>query len=373
MWTRQWIHWVCGDGVWPIPIPLGMPTQDQAVAAWERLCEWRSGWNAQCEVQISRTTKRWGALGIQEIPTHAVFPSAAAIAAFLGEDKPNLFQQAQARWRSLVDQWPDAVIGRRIVPWLAQASDDDFKRATRAAEWLHSNPHSGLYIRQLPISGLDSKWIEGHRDIVLTLLSARRGEALSGRFETIAGLRQDRPKCRFRILDPALRAKIGGLEDISTPIDDLAHLSLDVHTVVVVENLLMALACGDLPGTLVMFGGGFHAPSLAVIPWLHQVRLLYWGDIDAAGFEILNATRAVFPHTESFSMDDTALLSHRDLWVPDPKQRKAELTRLSTSEMTAYRLLFEAEEGIRMEQERLSWDVVWPLLRQQIEPAGDVV
>lgn len=369
MWTRQWIYWVCGDGNWPITISLGMPTQDQAVAAWERLCEWRSVWNAQSEIHVSRTTKRWGALGIQEIPTHAVFPSAAAIAAFLGEDKPNLFQQAQARWRSLVDQWPNAVIGRRIVPWLAQASDDDFKRAARAAEWLHSNPNSGLYIRQLPIPGLDSKWIEGHRDIVLTLLSARRGEPLSGRLETISGLREDRPKCRFRVLDPELRAQLGGQGDISTPIDDLTYLSLDIRTVVIVENLQTALACGDLPGTLVLFGAGFHAPSLAIVPWLHHVRLLYWGDIDAAGFEILNAIRSVFPHAESFGMDDTMLLSHRDLWVPDPKQRKAELTRLSTNEVAAYRLLFDAEEGIRMEQERLSWDVAWPLLRQRINSA----
>lgn len=368
MWARQWVNWVCGDGAWPIPIPLGLPTQTKAVAAWDRLCEWRSSWNAQSNIQTNKTTKRWGGLGTQEIPTHAVFPSASAVAIFLGENKPERFQRAQVRWRSLVGQWPDSVIARRIVPWLADTSNDDFDRAVRAAAWLNANPNSDLYIRQLPIAGLDSKWIEKNRDIVLILLSAHRGEPLSGRLETIAGLREDRPKCRFRILDPVLRAKMCGLGDVSAPIEDLIHLSIDIRVVIVVENLQTALACGDLPETLVFFGAGFHAPSLAIVPWLHKSRLLYWGDLDTAGFEILNAMRAVFPHAESFGMDEATLLAHRDLWGPDPKQRAADLTRLSPSELTAYRLLFDGAHGIRMEQERISWARAWQQLCQQISP-----
>ncbi|AMO92423.1 hypothetical protein HMPREF3169_08225 [Corynebacterium sp. HMSC08C04] len=81
-------------------------------------------------------------------------------------------------------------------------------------------------------------------------------------------------------------------------------------------------------------------------------HITYWGDLDAAGFAILNAVRAHFPHTTSLLMDTATVTEFQHLAVPDPGDGSAALTHLSTEEQRAYRLLFTACR-LRIEQERI--------------------
>ena len=76
------------------------------------------------------------------------------------------------------------------------------------------------------------------------------------------------------------------------------------------------------------------------------------GDLDAAGFSILNAVRAHFPHTTSLLMDTATVTAFKHLAVPDPGDGSATLTHLTTEEQEAYRLLF-TEGRLRIEQERI--------------------
>jgi hypothetical protein len=56
----------------------------------------------------------------------------------------------------------------------------------------------------------------------------------------------------MRVLDGELRSYLGGLGDISTPLEHLAGLALPVSHVLIVENLQTGLAIEDLPGTVVL-------------------------------------------------------------------------------------------------------------------------
>ena len=167
------------------------------------------------------------------------------------------------------------------------------------------------------------------------------------------------------MLDPELRSQFNGLGDISTPLEDAANIWVKAQLVLIVENLQTALACPDLPDAVVFWGEGFKAPALASIPWISQARVVYWGDLDAAGFEILNALRHHLPGVESFGMDEATLLAHRALWVPDPKQRPAELPQLLPAESAVHRALIDGRygiEGTRLEQERVDWSGTWARL-----------
>jgi hypothetical protein len=53
-------------------------------------------------------------------------------------------------------------------------------------------------------------------------------------------------------------------------------------------------------------GGGFGGAAAAALPWLIDAPLLvYWGDIDAAGFEILDGSRTDGVPAASMLMDMT--------------------------------------------------------------------
>ncbi|PZQ33277.1 MAG: hypothetical protein DI562_02080 [Stenotrophomonas acidaminiphila] len=363
-WSRHWASWIGGDGTWPLPLPLDPPTQAQAARAWDRFCSWREAWEAHPH-KARNDVRRWSGLGSQSVPVEIVFESGEQVARFLGPSYARDWEAASHRWRELSEHVPPSPVLRRIVSWLASASQEEWERALRVAQWLHANPQSGLYIRQIPVPGVDTKWVERHRTVVSALVAALSEQPAPGRLEVVSGLREEGAKCRFRLLDPTLRAQFNGLGDISTPIEDAARIWVNVGRVLIVENLQTALACPDLPDAMVFWGEGFKAPALAAIPWVSQARVVYWGDLDAAGFEILNALRHHLPHLESFGMDEATLLAHRTLWVPDPKQRHAELPQLQPAEQAVHRALIGGRYGIqgtRLEQERVDWNATWDRL-----------
>src|SRR5690606_28937547 len=130
------------------------------------------------------------------------------------------------------------------------------------------------------------------------------------------GLRQEAPLIRFRILDPDLY--IAGLSDLAVLPREFAGLQLGARRVFITENRINGLAFPAFPQSLVIFGLGYGIDRLADIPWLKEVDVWYWGDIDTHGFGILNRLRAALPGVRSFLMDRETLLSHRELWVQEP-------------------------------------------------------
>ena len=68
-------------------------------------------------------------------------------------------------------------------------------------------------------------------------------------------------------------------------------------------------------------------------------------------------------------MDDATLRSHQDLWVEEKDQHAAEtLPLLTDSEQAVYQAIKRNAWGqnVRLEQERIAWDVAWKILRQAI-------
>lgn len=90
-----------------------------------------------------------------------------------------------------------------------------------------------------------------------------------------------------------------------------------MRRVFITENKVNGLTFPPVLDALVVFGLGYGVESLAGVPWLHDVQLFYWGDIDAHGFRILAAFRTAFPSVRSMLMDGTTLATNRNLLVND--------------------------------------------------------
>ena len=364
-WRRNWTSWLGGGGHWPITVPLDPPTEAEARRHWSHFQAWVRTWSAtEWDGIAAFASRSWPSLGSQELPTHVALPGPEAVAAFLGISTAREWTACATRWSERATAWPDLQEPLRGMAGLLGALDDaDYVRFVDAFEWLAAHPDSDLYVRQLPISGLDSKWVETHAGLLSKLLAVRLGRP-PGTLAQVAGLAAEPSRRRLRLLDPHLRSHFGGLSDLQVRLDELAELALPVRTVLVVENQQTALACDDLPGTVLLMGGGFSATELGELPWLARVPLVYWGDIDTAGFAILSALRASHPHTVSCLMDEDTLQSHRALWSHEDRPTLGNLLHLTPAEAALLAKLFGGHygSGVRLEQERLAWSFAWPTL-----------
>jgi hypothetical protein len=372
-WSRQWTSWLGGAGEWPKAFALEPPTQNDALGDWRAYSSWLNAWsgeklNAAADTgELIFIEKAWSTMGKQQIPTHLSFANARQLATFLGSSYKDLYLRTDARWHERADAWSDLGDALRAhARWMADLAAIDYQRFISVVNWLSVNLDAELYLRQLPIAGVDTKWIERHAGPIAKLLGERFGR--SGNIHAVAGLAVDPPRRRIRLLDERIRSHVAGISDISLRIDELATLQLPIRLALVVENQQTALACGDLPGTVVLMGGGFAVTELGNVPWLREIPILYWGDIDTAGFAILNALRKHHPHTESVLMDCKTFMQYKELWSDDAAPVTGFFDALNPAEESLRAMLVDSgrERGgvcIRLEQERLPWPDAWDIVK----------
>ena len=318
--------------------------------------------------------RQWNS-GRQTLPSRLTFERPLEVATLVGQQ--DRWTQACMRYQVMVRRWPQlagsGALGKHFGI-LADYSELDFERLNALLRWLQAKPVSGLYLRQLPIAGFDTKWVEARKPLVSSLVQALQGQgAGQGErdFYAVCGLRRPAPRIRMRVLCPELRKAVGGLCDIEATAPELAALELRPAAVLIVENLESGLALPDLPGVVAFMRLGHGIDLLDGIAWLYDApQHVYWGDLDTHGLAILARARLRFPATQSLLMDETTLLAHRDLWVEEPSQHAApQLGGLRPAELQLYQGLREQRWGVRvrLEQERLDWPTVVQALRKRFD------
>ncbi|MDR2386463.1 MAG: DUF2220 family protein [Deltaproteobacteria bacterium] len=312
---------------------------------------------------VSWKKRNWAGLGQQMVPIKVNFLNLEAMSSWIG--RAESWRNLSGRYRRLLIKWPGLVeVLKAHLRALRDYDNQEWDRVTKVLEWLEKNPQSGLYLRQLPLGGLDSKWLEKHKALVGDLAGVILGR--TGDFFERCGLVEAPSLARIRVLDPELRAKLGGLGHFMAPAGSLAQLDIRPEVVFVVENLQTGLAFGDLPGAVLIFGHGYALDFLSEIPWIGAAKkLYYWGDIDRHGFGILSKARDKLPGLVSIFMDQETLMANKNLWGLDDPQAMSGPLNLSPSEAELFKALLEDKFGprVRFEQERLAWHQAWPVIQ----------
>ena len=384
---REWLKVsVSGNdpqALWPLEISLGIPTEQDALRQQEGVRAWIAVWKSWRGSGVLVWTERhWHSLGVQTIPLKIILNSPVDAVYWIGE--ADAWSRAVERFKTLVQRWPALIdVLPRYYSVLANSDDANFLRIVGMLSWICANPASGLYPRQIPVAGVDSKWLESNKGLVSELVSAIRGTCHRGRgprfpsgtkeqgitgrdFFKVCGLKPQPQLIRMRILDPEIRSLFSSLGDICTPWEEAANLGIRPTHIFIVENLQTGLAFEDLPGSIVIMALGYGVDVLGNIPWLHRARCIYWGDIDTHGFAILNRARTYLPSMESVLMDESTLLAYRDLWVQEKEQSaSSELPLLTKSEQALFLSLKNNSFGqhVRLEQERICWDTAWKAIQ----------
>ena len=316
-------------------------------------------------------------VGKNRVPRRVVVPSDDDAAALIGKS-PEL-----RRWDQLIattmEQCPALRGWIRKKPLALLEHADDWGQVLAVLLWFVEHPRPRLYLRQLDIPGVDTKFIETRRglfgellDLVLPSSSILQTATGAKGFELRYGLRNKPTRLRFRFLDESLR--IGGLADIETVATDFARSPLPVDRVVVVENEINYLCFPPMARSLVVFGEGYAVDRLEEAAWIGSRHLIYWGDLDTHGFAILDRLRSLFPRVESLLMDRRTLLAKPELWVVEEEARDVALERLTSDEVALYDDLRANRLGarLRLEQERVPYrdvlDAVMQLEKQTERP-----
>ena len=390
-------------GVYPRRRPLKRPTaatlrSDYAAArAWAAELFAATGHFTLDTAEVGRST-----VGANLLPAAAVFASADDEITFVGKTKD------AARFRGLTDGV--AALDPAFRSWVLKRPlqllelGGDALTAARVSLWLRDNPSPGVYVRQLSLPGVHTKFIEHHRKVIGELAAELRAEPLlpsdndsdvaeddvlpevaaepgsllgqttartpAARFAARHGFHHPPELVRFRALDPGTPL-LGQARDLTVTAEAFSTLNLPVQRVIVTENLVNFLALPEAPVTLAIYGGGYGFSSLRDAGWLRDCEVRYWGDLDTHGFRILDQLRAVHPHVVSVLMDEETLLAHREAWGTEPTPSRAALNRLTDEESALYEALGSDQFGrsVRLEQELVRWDWAVERLRGEPRPA----
>ncbi|WP_083450121.1 DUF3322 and DUF2220 domain-containing protein [Luteipulveratus mongoliensis] len=286
--------WTAGRSV---PL-LGTVSKTTLQTRWPDYQAWARtwfDWTLPAGVGIDEVIRKVG-LSDQPLPTHLQFADIETMCRFAQGDWTARLIDLGSRWESIRQRFPAAPDAISVLRRTRNWDDADVTTLLNVAQWFQENPNGWQYLtpRQIPLPGVHGKWLNAasrHREI--TALTGIGPIELLGRPATI----------RFSYCDPAHLAA-GGRRHDTWVRGDVTTLAYTPTTVLIVENQDTYFYFPQQPGLIVVWGVGDMAPArLAECEWVAGAdNVIYWGDIDADGYRILDSLRARIRKTRSILM-----------------------------------------------------------------------
>lgn len=366
---------VSGHVRFPLRLSLKSPGSADITDRFDEVRAWAAELAATDSVRIEWQEVRHRVQGPQQLPASVWIDTLGAAASWLGR------RHEWDRFSALVSATRQT--HPALLPWLERCPlqalelGAEWPRLLKVVTWLVGHPRPGIYLRQVDLPGVHSKFIETHRGVLTELLdlalpahAVDRSKAGISQFAARYGFLEKPTRIRFRVLDPAIPTVPGlACPDMTLDAESFSRLGLAVKRIFITENETNFLAFAPVPDALVIFGAGYGWSALAQSHWLQHCPVHYWGDIDTHGFGILNQLRSHFGHVESFLMDRATLDAHADAWGHEAKPLEADLHRLTPEERTLYDDLRDnrIRAGLRLEQEYIGFHWLAQRLQQLVD------
>lgn len=348
------------ESQWPRRYFLGTIASGEAADVTRELRTWSFAWHDwshEMGLPLDKKTRRIGKPGDtreERLPTHITVPDIDAAARVARGDWTGRIRRARQRLSHLESLFP-ATTTARVLREAERLEEVDYHLAIKAAQWFATHDKSewaGLTPRQVPVEGMQGKWLNGHNNLVRDL----------------AGLDdltlQQRPtRIYFTYLDPTYRKSGGRLHDSYT-LTDRITLPYEPQIVLIIENKDTSVLFPELSGAIAVEGNGNASVGLLPdIDWIAGAEhLIYWGDLDARGYEIVNDLRARRPSVRTILMDQPTYsayerfgTNHEPNRKPIVQRPRRPLIELTSAEREVYENLTTPgwSQHLRVEQERI--------------------
>lgn len=359
--------------MFPLRLTLRRPTSPELVTRFEEVRAWATAPRDLPHARVETREVNHRQLGANSIPVAVWVDTVDAAAAAIGKALD------LARFRKLIEltsaRFPQLLplLAQRPMEALGEAGV--WPRLMDVSSWVREHPRPSVYVRQVDVAGVHTKLIEQHHRTLAAMLDILLPDDAVDRavgpadFARRYGFRSRPRMVRFRYLDPRHRLTATDVDrHYSMTAADLGRISPPAR-VFITENEINFLSFPDVADAIVIFGAGSGLEHFVEVPWLADVPVHYWGDIDTHGFAILDQLRAVVPHSISLMMDSETLLAHRDYWGAEEKPTRRELHRLTAEELAVYNDLRDnrLQPSLRLEQERLRFGWVRSAVEAAVE------
>ncbi|MEA1891883.1 MAG: DUF2220 family protein [Campylobacterota bacterium] len=308
-------------------------------------------------------------IGHQRLPTSVFFDDRDTLLGFI--KKREEFELFKTTFNKIINRF--TVLKEMLLekPFLVMEFIEVWDRLFIVCDFFLKNKRANIYIRELGIQTIDTKFVEKYKKILDKLLMVLLDDSSIDReiislsnygFEKKYFLKYPLPRVRFRILDST--QTIAGLSDISLNIQEFKNLHPTCRVVYIVENKITTLSFVPLKDSMVIFGSGYGVEILKDVEWLKRKDIFYWGDIDSDGFAILSLARGYFKDIKSLMMDKQTLEKFRYFGVESKHSTCKDLKNLTRDEAVVYKMV--VENNFRLEQEKIDFTYVKKTLYNEL-------
>jgi hypothetical protein len=350
-------RFAAGQAWEPLSLPIRGPSARQIGERLAEVRQWAAEWAEAARGPLRVEYKQIGGrhFGANSIPCRAWLD---------GYDEAWALLKVGPDVRRLTELI-EAARGTRLIPWLtrhpirALRLAGSWDKLLATVRWIDERQAPGMYLRQVDVPGVDTKFIERHKGVLAELLDAQldpsRVDAAASDFAGRFGFLRRPGYVRFRVA-----GGFRGFFELSVRTSEFTAAPDGLTRAYVIENEITYLAFPLPAAAMVILGGGYAVPVLEPLGWLAGLDVVYWGDIDTHGFAILDRLRRHLPDARSMLMDRATLLGHRDHWATEPSPTTAALDRLDRPESVLYADLISNAyaPSVRLEQERISFSAV---------------
>ncbi|MDP2067301.1 MAG: DUF3322 domain-containing protein [Burkholderiaceae bacterium] len=367
--ARLWDHGellrdaVTGNVRFPLRMSLKSPNSADITDRFQEVRDWAAELAATNSVRVEWQELRHRVQGAQKLPACVWVETLEDALTWVGKRKD--WDRFSVQVSTTRQAHPALLTWLEKRPLQALELSIEWPRLLAVVTWLVEHPRPGVYLRQVDVPGVHSKFIEAHRGVLTELLDLALlvdavdiGKTGVSQFSARYGFLEKPTRIRFRVLDPAIQVVPDSVSpDVTLDAFSFSRLDLDVRRVFITENETNFLAFPPVRNAIVIFGAGYGWDALARSHWLKNCSIHYWGDIDTHGFGILDQLRGHFDHVVSFLMDRATLDAHAAVWGSEDKPLRVDLHRLTHEEGVLYDDLRDnrIRTGLRLEQEHIGF------------------
>lgn len=336
---------------WPLRMPIGKPSggaiRDDLDRVRQHLQRWR-------EVTIGRV--EWQPVRFRSVSTDVDIPVAWVLASpsewikATGDREVQREYQVLGRLAAELDErFRTLVIRRRRL--VLDKPETEVIRCGRLALELRPGCADGKPLRALSLAGVDSKFFERNRQLIVQMLDILfEGQVSETGLEAFLDAEDEG---HHWLLVADLDGSLLPFSQLRVRARELDKSPLPGHRLLLVENERSLHQLPRVPETVAVLGSGLNLSWLRA-RWLANRAIAYWGDLDTWGLTMLARARSHQPHLTPLLMNQTVFeqfQSEKAVEEPQPAEPFAP-DGLTPGETELYLKLFEAERG-RLEQEFL--------------------
>ena len=373
-----------GDIAFPLVVSLQPPTGKKALAKIHHFQKFVTSWRAFVKDsgakgwEVRWESRTWRSLAEQKIPTHLSLSDIGALAGLLGTNEARqlrawqskityLFNALCAAFNQRMHQSSQVICDQKLflaliphLETLERLDAADLELLVKLIPQLQQGMGEGCYLRALPVTWVDTKFIEQNQPIIEALTAA----LIDGAVTEIGLLTwldcRAKPK-HWLLIKPLCEQtakSLGGMPLLRLSSDTLLEFELPANNILVIENEQSCLALGHVPNTIAAAGGGKDVAWLQA-EWLAEKHVGYWGDIDSEGFSILSEARSKLSSIMPMMMDIATVETYTERMVAEPDSVSKDPIALTDEELELFKRLRSGHyANARLEQERLPMEYV---------------